>query len=363
MEHLKSILLFCTGWFAGKMLDQTFSLLHKKYNNWKLRRNQQSISINYDSQNDGLILLHSWSYSHRLHPSNTNIIVTENPRTTYIEHKDIFDSIAYRYKKQNIRGEICYMINYNVDHMDNEYGKNFDFFVAPCDYSETSAITEYLALYPHIKEQIISTIQKSPKEYFAQALPSDVFLNLIVICNNNILILRRSTSVSSARGLWCIGAYETMELPNSKTVGNDVNFHKLAERCLLEEIGILPSEICNKTGKTKEYFNTNSIFISSIYLSLFHMGTLITAIVKLNNITEDEITERIISKAHSKYEHDAVEWIGLDKKDIKEFLENGTGRFAEFINNKNGQWIAYAKSSLYEIYRCSEFDQYVTSNN
>lgn len=356
-EHLISICFFCIGWLAGKVLDHYFFFLKKKYKNWKLQKSQDSISINYDSQNNGLILLHSWSYSHRLLPSNTNIKVVERPNNAYIKHSDTFQSIVDKYKSQNIRGEICYMVNYNVDHMDNEYGKTFDFYVAPCDYSEASSISEYLELYPEVKENIISTIKKSPKEYFAQAMPSDVFMNLIVICNGKILALRRSNSVSSARGLWCIGAYETMEMPSSTTC-NDTNFHKLAERCIKEEIGLTSSEIGSKTGDTRYFFNSDSIFISSIHLSLFHMGTLVTAIVILNDITLEEVSERIVSVAHSKYEHDAVEWINLDKKEIKSFLENGDGYYADFVNKKNGQWIAYAKSSLYEIYRSGEFDKF-----
>lgn len=357
-NSLYSILVFLAGWAVGKVLDYYLSDLQKKYTNWKLRKHQKSISIKYDSQDNGLILLHSWSYSHRLLPANTKIIAAERPNTTYIEDQECFQSIVNRYKSQNIRGEVCHLVNYNVDHMDNEYGKTFDFYVAPCDYSEASSISEYLSLYPKVKEDIISTIHVSPKKYLAQAMPSDVFINVMVLCNGKILALRRSRSVSSAQGLWCIGAYETMEMPSSNVACNDTNFHILAERCIREEIGLLPSEICKTTGKIRNFYSLDSIFISSIYLSLFHMGTLVSAIVILDNITEDEVSERILSIAHSKYEHDAIEWIKLDKKEIKTFLESDKGYYADFINQKNAKWIAYAKSSLFEIYRSSDFNKY-----
>lgn len=359
MEIFYSILIFIAGWLAGKILDKSFTYCQYKLENWKLKKDQGYLSINYNPSADGVVVLHTWSYNHRLDPANTKFGITSRPNTPFIKDKEEFQSIVDSFKAQNIRGEICYMVNYNIDHRDNDYGKHFELYVAPCDYSEASAISGYLKTHMDVKDEILKIVSENPKNYFRQALPSDIFLNLIVLSKNNkILALKRSKAVASAQGLWCIGAYETMEMPFSKTACADSNFHKLAERCLFEEIGISPNEICYKTGKNRQFFNTYSIFISCLSLSLHHMGIMVTAIVKLDDITEEEICERIISSAHSKYEHDGVAWLEYNKREMKRFIEIDSGLYADFVKANDEKWIAYAKLSLYELYRVGNFHRY-----
>ena len=359
MDIIYSIIIFFTGWIGGKFLDKVFSCALYRFENWRLKKNQKFLLINFDPLLDGLIVLHTWSYTHRLEPSDTKFKVVARPNTPFIKDREEFMSIVDGYKDQNIRGEICYMVDYNVDHRDNNYGNVFELYVAPCDYSEASAISSYLSRHIDIKEEIVKIVNNNPKDYFRQALPSDIFLNLIVLSRNNkLLALKRSKAVSSAQGVWCIGAYETMEIPFSKTVCADSNFHKLAERCLYEEMNISPYEKCPKTGKYRQLFNTQSIFISSISLSLYHMGTLVTAVVKLEDLTEEEINERVISFAHSKYEHDSVAWLEYNKKEIKKFIETDSGIYSDFVKKNDSTWIGYVKLSLYEIYRVGDFYRY-----
>ena len=357
VENGYPIFTFFAGWAVAKILDIYFKICREKWQNWKLERDQEFLSIDFDPSKIGVSILHSWSYKHRLYPANTILSrVDTKPHTPYLVGNEAeFQKIVQNYKNQNYTGDVCYMVDYKVDHRDNVHGYNFELTVAPSDYSEASAISDYLKNHTEIKNEIINTIKDNPIEYFRQALPSDIFINLIVLSkNNNVLLLRRSNSVSSAKGKWCIGAFETMnDSLRQQTAGADINFHELARRGLKEELNLLE---VNDKGQT--VYDVNSIFISSISLSHYHMGTLVTAIVKLKDLTEKEITSNILSFAESKFEHDGIKWVKYDKKEIKKFIETDSGLYADCIKNDTGEWIAYAKFSLYELYRTGDFSLY-----
>lgn len=348
---MKDIILLLAGFllgFAQIFILNIFKRCRIRYANKKSNQD----TIQYDPEKDGLLLLHSWSYEHRLLPQNMKIELRERPEQSFVDPHALETARQY-FEKQNYKGDICYCVGYNVDHQDNIYGQMFVLEVAPCDYSEALALGEYLKDKPEKKQEIANIINKDPLQYFSSAIPSDIFVNLIVISeNNNLLALRRSKSVASARGIWTIGAYETMEYRKGGTAKSDNNFHSLAERCLIEEFGIYRTFLA-KSGKVTYYYN--DIFISSFTLSLYHMGLLVFAVVQLKNMTEGEIEQRI-SRSHGKYESDQVRWLPFDKKGIKEFIENNTGIYKDFVDKEKGAWIDYAKFSLFEAIRVKDYN-------
>lgn len=359
MNWIIPTLTFLLGWAGNRILDNAWHQAYNSYQRKRLLNKSKFINLNYNPEKNGLIQLHAWSYSHRLQPENTIMKKGQRPDSDLIKRPGEFEKLVEKYKAQNFRGEVCYMVDYNVDHQDNEYGKSLEITLAPCDYSESEALGEYCKLHPELVAEVKQLLNRDTKEYFKKALPSVVFMNLIIVSeDDNILVLRRSRAVASAQGLWCVGAYETMEYPFSSTACNDSSFHKLATRCLAEEIGIRPVERIPNQAKTRRIFDDDSIFISSMSLSTWHMGILITAIVKLKNISEEELTNRIISQAHSKYEHDGLQWLPINITEIKNFIEKDTGIYTEFVNANNGRWIDYTKWSLYELARIIDFDKY-----
>ena len=342
--------------FIPSIILYYFNILKKN------RQNRKSYAqvINYPHENDILIPLHSWSFKHPLLPKRTRIIQKTRPDSTeFIKNQEEYDTYVETFKLQNYTGDISYCVGYNVDHQDNRYGENFELMVANCDYSEALASGKYLTGHPDVKEQIRAMVNNDPQSYFRMAIPSDIFLNLIVVSEfGNLLVLRRSKSVASARGLWCLGAYETMEQYHESTAHGDPDFHALAQRCLEEEFAISQIEREADNRIVQRY---KSIFISSISLSLSHAGMLVTGIVRLENITEGEVIQRISKSAHSKYEHDDVRWLPYNHKEIKKFVENGTGLYDNFVKSTDEKWIGYAKWSLYECARVYDYDNVLMS--
>lgn len=360
LKHMNSELFYC---FLGAVIGLIPSIILYYFKIIKKnRQNKKSYSqvINYPYENDILIPLHSWSFNHPLLPKKTKIIQEERSDShEFIRDQEEFDSYVDTFKSQNYTGEISYCVGYNVDHQDNKYGDNFELKVANCDYSEALASGKYLTTHPDVRERIRNIVNADPQAYFQKAIPSDIFLNLIVVSEyGNLLLLRRSKSVASARGLWCVGAYETMEQYHASTAHGDPDFHALAQRCLEEELAISQIE---KDADNRIVQRYKSIFISSISLSLSHAGLLVTGIVRLENITEGEVIQRISKSAHSKYEHDDVRWIPFNHREIKKFVEKGTGLYDNFVTSTNEKWIGYAKWSLYECARVYDYDNVLMS--
>lgn len=353
---MEEILLSSIWSFLLGLISAFFIKVYRKLHVRHLSKKSRQQVIIYDSEKDGLIPLHSWSYYHRLLPQNMKIQLKHRPKQSYL-NEGIIDTSRKDFEKQNYRGRnVCYCVGYNVDHQDNKYGQIFVLKVAPCDYSESLALEQYLRDNPDKKKEIAAIVNNDPQQYFSFAIPSVIFINLIVISeNDNLLVLRRSKSVASARGLWSVGAYETMEYAKSSTAKVDNNFHSLAERCLDEELGIYRT-FQSQSGEVTSYYN--DIFISSMSLSLFHMGLLVFGVVKLKNLTESEIELRI-SSSHGKYESDQIRWLPLNKKDIKDFIENDNGIYQDFIDKENGEWLSYVKSSLNEAVRVKDYNLFV----
>ena len=342
--------------FVPSIILYYFNIIKKNRQN---KRSYEQV-INYKFENDILIPLHSWSFKHPLLPKRTKIIQKERLHLhELILNQEEFNSYVDTFKAQNYTGAISYCVGYNVDHQDNKYGENFELMVADCDYSEALASGKYLSAHPEIKDRIRAMVSEDPQAYFRKAIPSDIFINLIVVSEyGNILVLRRSKSVASARGLWCVGAYETMEQYHESTAHGDPDFHALAQRCLEEELAIQQIEQDVDNRIIQRY---KSIFISSISLSMSHAGMLVTGIVRLENITEGEVIKRISKKAHSKYEHDDVRWLPFNHREVKKFVENETGIYDNFVKSTNEKWISYAKWSLYECARVYDYDNVLMS--
>ena len=357
-EIVINIASLLVGWLLGFLqpaIINYFSKVRKK----RINKKSQEQIITYDPINNKVMLLHSWSFSHQLLPSDTEIELQDRPRECpYIEDMEEFQTIANDFACQNYKGNICYMIGYKVDHRDNHYGKTFKMTVAPCDYSEALSVSPYLKKHPHVEKDIIAQINQNPFKYFEKAIPSDIFINVMVVSEaDNFLVLRRSRAVASAQGKWCVGSFETMEYSFQDTAKADKNFHLLTQRCLQEELNLSQQE--RKDGdNVVNCYDFNSMFISSISLSLFHMGTLITAVVKVKGLTEGEITKKILQQAHSKYEHDGIAWLSFNRKDIKNFIENDKGPYQHFVEKQNNEWIEYTKWSLYELARIYDFDKF-----
>lgn len=352
-----NVVLLFVGWLLGFLqpaIIEYFSKLRKK----RINKRSQRKTINYDPINNKVMLLHSWSFSHQLLPGDMEIIVGKRPTTCpYIKNQHEFQSIANGFARQNYKGNVCYMIGYKVDHRDNHFGNKFEMTVAPCDYSESLSVSPYLEKHPDIAEKIVAQVNRNPYQYFKNAIPSDIFINVIVVSEaENFLVLRRSRSVASAQGKWCVGSFETMEYSLQDTAKADKNFHILTQRCLKEELNLSQQEH-KGNGLVIDCYDFNSIFISSISLSLFHMGTLVTSVVKVKGLTEGEITQKITQQAHSKYEHDGIAWLPFNRKYVKLFIENNKGPHQQFVKKFNNEWIEYTKWSLYELARVYDFDK------
>lgn len=287
----------------------------------------------YDSRQDGLYVINRWSPNRLLTPDRLVTNVDRLQRAiTWFDTDEWTTEVAKQAKNQKA-GDVCYLVDYRVDHQESPLNQEFYMTLAPCDYSEHFATVALLEKYPEIHKQIKQCIEDNPKEYARQACPSLIAINVVVLSDEgNFLAIERSTAVDTARGLWTVGPFETMTLSRQRRPGDRrEDLFELAERCLWEELGLKPQHY-------------GEIVISWIgFLASIVRGHVV-AQVKLT-ITEEEAKNRILTEAEHIQETETVEWMPFNKKNISRIIANRESAL------DGREWIDQARLALQETWR------------
>jgi hypothetical protein len=351
----ENIVFLIIGWILGGIMGFFVNLLTDKYKKYQIKKKQKeaeffsnSLEINYDPMKDDLWEITKWSYKRQLNKENMIVRYKRNRPSQEFIPEDILKKYAQKYKNQNILGDVCYLVNYNIDSQDQDREDLYEFMleVSPSDYSEHLAAYDYLEENPQIRENIVKILENNPKEYLKKSIPSNISINVVVISElNNILAIKRSSAVASARNEWTIGAFETMVYDFLNTAESDSSFDALARRCLREELGITH----------RDY---KDIFISWMGLSLLSMRGHVIAVVRLQKTTEAQM-EGNMKKAHGYYEASIIKWLPMDVIEIKSFVERHEGNYMEYIKEYGGKWSSFAPLALTEALRVKDYMSFV----
>jgi hypothetical protein len=319
---ISNIIGIIIGLFS-KQLIWCYKKLRFSYKNKKSKKN----IFEYDPKVDDIVTLNQWSYERSIQERYMKIVFDETrPKQDLIPEEKLC-SIAQKYVDLNYTGNTCYLKKYKLDFQDQDIRTQMEFImeVAPCDYSEHLAIRDYFNENPKVKEEIYNLIKKDPHSYFAQALPSSISVNVVLVSpNNNILALKRSDLVAYGKGDWTIGGFETM-LYEKIPSGKKYTLFDLISRGIVEEFKL-----------NKEDYNPR-IFIPWMGINMKNMAVLYVGLVYLN-ISEAEV-ELKIDNSHSKYEHSLKQWLPFNSIEIKKFIENRKGKYIDLIMEREKDFL------------------------
>jgi hypothetical protein len=279
-------------------------------------------------------MINRWSIERPLERSNHKVLVSyDQPSQDFIP-KEEFQKYIDEQVTQKKTGDICYLIDYQIDHHESIHGKQFTISVAPCDYSEHMASYHYLNDHPALVSKIKSLLETNIKLYLKNPIPADMAVNVVVLSESNFLAIKRSKSVDSARNTWTVGPFETMILKRDFSPGGHEDLFSLSRRCLKEELNLDE----NHYGK---------VFVSWFGLLLTSVRAHIVSVVKIKDITEGDVIQ-LANNSHSNYESEGFEWIPLNYKNIKDYIEKDSGKLAD------RNWISFSKLSLSEALRVKD---------
>lgn len=335
-----------------------------------IKRNITSLKMipNYNPVNDEIIPLRQWNSKDKLDEQRAEIIydesraydlITPQIKCPYISAPDEWQNLyAEALKKETKRaGSVSYVTYYSPDHKDTINGNKLTLKVSTCDYLAHDVNSKYLALHPDDWDKIKQLIIDGKyNEYFSYAMPGNVFVNFIVINGqtNHVLAIKRSNQELNGRNIWGLGGFETMnDIANVAHGSEEKTLHGIVYRGLWEELAVEREEV-------------TQIAISSLSL-VKHLGVMVTALVRVDFVgseegninggesalTEGEFIQRVLCRSESGFEHSCIKWLPINLKDMKCYIENGSGFYSDVIKTYDGneaKWISYVKLQMHQIW-------------
>ena len=297
----------------------------------------QDHPLEYDPSTDGLYAINRWSPARLLTRDRlSTVISTTRPEFPWFAESEWTKEVAAQIAQKHA-GDMCYLVNYEIDHRESHYGQRFRMAIAPCSYAEHLATKELLQRHPDIRQQIGQLLQQNPRQYVHNACPSSIIINVVIISDKRrLLAVQRSTAVQDARNLWTVGPCEGMIFRPPIPGTNQGSFEQedlfgLAERCLREEIGLEPEHYAS------------GIVVSWIGLKLELVRGHVVAQVKLAIPEEEALT--LASRSHSIFEANRFEWLPFNTEHINSFIVHGNGPLAD------RDWIQDARLAFQETWR------------
>lgn len=364
---LSTVLSVLAGAVLGVIATKIDYSIKKKRIEKRNEKSKSSLPY-YNPLQDEIILLRQWNSRDKLDERNTKIVYDENRSydvidptisCSYISAPDEWKKIysAELKKEEKRTGIVSYVTSLSLDHKDTKHGNELKIKVSSCDYLAHHVNSKYLAKYPNDWKEIKQTLKSGELDaYFCQAMPGNVFVNFIVINGqtNNVLAIKRSNQELNARNIWGLGGFETMnDIANASNGSEELKLHGIVYRGLREELAIGREDV-------------SQMAISSLSF-VKHLGIMVTALVRVDlmgsekdvsesgesALTEGGFIERVLSQCESNYEHSCIMWLPINLKEMKRYIEKGTGFYRDTIQTYDGEdakWISYAKLQMYQIW-------------
>ncbi|WP_425641423.1 hypothetical protein ACPUEK_15935 [Marinomonas gallaica] len=327
---ISSLQAFALTIFGAWVWD-TFLRVKRRYSTQRADRKSQKSFASYNPADDGLIKLNQWSLSHPLKRRNHKVIVDpQRPSQGFIPSEKLTLE-SEKLQKAGYSGDICYLTGVQIDHNESVAGRVFSLKVTPCDYSEHIAACKIVGSDDKTRNEIISRMRDNPFKYLSNPVPSNIFVNVVVLSRENFLAVRRSRSVETAKDEWVPGVAETMKI-KIDLPGDEEDLFTLSRRCLKEELNL-----------DEDMYG--EINIAWFGLSELTLGAIAIAVVELKDDITEMYVEDLASNSHSSYEQDGFKWFPLNEAKLTSFID-GTDK-----DLSNMRWINFTKKSLIEALR------------
>lgn len=249
---------------------------------------------------DGFIQLMAWSPNRPLDRDLHRAIVGGGREEPCLPSAVLRD--AREHARRTIQGTAGSIVRYTVDHGEaGPQSRAFVIEVASVAYSDGVAFQELLAEDSHWNS-VRECVKAFGPESLSHLPPNTFFIDLtLTTSSGNTLAIRRSAGgVETAKGLWALGACETMAPLPSHPGARPENLFDLAERAAKEELGLESHEL------------------GPIWISWFGIGRnhgLFCVAHTTTRLAEDQITSRI-EDCYANFEADAFRWIHVASPEL-----------------------------------------------
>lgn len=287
------------------------------------------VILSYDPLLDKMYRLNRWSRN-RMLKGRDLAVETDWSKIT----QDWFDNQEWeteiKLQNQKYKGDVGYLTGFQLDHRESEYGMVFKMNIKSCTYGDRMASEKMLDKYPDVRSEIEKLLKNNPHDYLVRALPSVIYVNVMIISEqDNFLAFKRSNVVATRTNVWTAGLTETMMMPRV-AMGNIESLFKTAKRGLKEEADL-------------EEDDYGKVVISAMAIYSKSMAVAVFAQVRVNK-SESEVLRKA-NESFSVYEHEKFEWLPFNKKIISEYIGSNSGMLSV------RKWHQNSKMALQEAWR------------
>jgi hypothetical protein len=286
----------------------------------------------YDPAPAGLHHVVSWSKRRPLSPQNLETrLVGKLDRPHVLDTREWRDEVAAQ-KRRGTAGRNCYLVALDIDHHEHANAHKCRMTLAESDYAECLANYEIVRRDPTMAAKVLTLLAGDMDPLLAQGPPTSFFSSVAIISpNDRVLALRRSTSVRTGAQKWSIGINETMKYDDEP--GREEDLFSLVRRGLKEEVGL----------ESNEYGP-----IVPTWLGWSEPACSFVAIATVRTrVSEAEVDLRR-GTCHSVYEHDAAQWIPLNRGTVTKIVRN------ESSPDSRNPWLYLAPLVISEVWRCRD---------
>lgn len=297
------------------------------------RRSLPANAAHHDTRNEGLYPLVTWSKQRLLTQERLSSRYVGRVRRSHVLDSPQWQSSVRSFRAKGAAGRTAYVTRLEIDTGEHPRANQCHVTLAESSYAECLATKAVVNGDDGIAGRLLNLLKEGGDRLISLGPPTMVSACIAVISQaNNVLMLRRSLSVTTYPGQWTIGINESMKY--SDEPGAEEDFFALVRRGLHEELGLSPSEY-------------GDIVISWFGWSQDAACWVIVACVRLK-IGERE-AERKRLECHSIYEHDLTKWIPVRRRVISGII-TGHGR-----SHSDGGLSYLAPLVAAEIWRCQHY--------
>ncbi|MFA5061669.1 MAG: hypothetical protein WC526_00805 [Patescibacteria group bacterium] len=281
----------------------------------------------FEPEQEHLICLNRWSPARQLTRDRQEVVVVHPPSTQdWVDPKRLANATK---DVTDPGGPSSHLVDYEIDHRESVRGQVFRMYIAPSVYGDFLAANACMTSdeRSHVEQRLRTS---APRDVVRRAPRSVIAMNVVVLASSGrLLAIKRSRSVRTSQNMWTIGPNETMVSPLAVS-GYQEDLVHLAERCLNEEVGLMPSE----HGPIQV-----SWFGYNLNGPLVHVVAHVRA-----RLPESQIVERV-EACQAVFEHGRLDWISTDRRSVFNLLANWRQ------DDSGRQWMNLAALALQEYWR------------
>jgi hypothetical protein len=190
----------------------------------------------FDVSSIDFIELLTWNASRQLSPLRFETVqISKKPPQEWVDQLAL-EQVLERVKSRREYGAACSLASFSSN---DPLSLSLELKVVRDSYAHYVAIREYLRDEQRMA-QVRAYAQEHPVEQLIAHSPLSVIaVNVTVLAEGEILLMRRSNAVSTFRGYWQAGPHKSLGF---RSDGRPESVFELAHRALKEEVGLEPED-------------------------------------------------------------------------------------------------------------------------